>query len=164
MIIIASFNALCLCSLRLLNKLHNGHEMRSQKEHTDHRQFAGPEKPQLNALPIVFTLLCLGLAAIWPGTLFHLAGDDELTFPLLKIQAILIAALFISVLLLIKIIALTVRIRGRLIIFGVFFVFLNALGAGIVSPQIRAWQESAFAPTFTPYLMKLKNYAREMEN
>jgi len=136
--------------------------MRSQKRHSDHRKFAGPEKPQLNALPIVFTLLCLGLAAIWPGALFQVAGDDELTFPLLKIQAMLIAALFISVALLIKIPSLTGRIRGRLILFGVFFVFLNALGAGIVSPQIRAWQESAFAPTFTPYLKKLKNYAREI--
>ncbi|MHA1165883.1 MAG: hypothetical protein ACTSP0_09945 [Alphaproteobacteria bacterium] len=135
--------------------------MRSQKRHSDHRQFAGPERPQgLNALPIVFTLFCLFLAAIWPGILFHVAGDDELTFPLLKIQAILIAALLIPVLLLIKIPALTGRIRGRLILFGVFFIFLNALGAGIVSPQIRAWQESAFEPAFTPYLMQLKNYAR----
>ncbi len=37
--------------------------MRSQKEHGEHRKFAGPEKPKgLNALPIVFMLFCLGLA------------------------------------------------------------------------------------------------------
>lgn len=137
--------------------------MRSQKEHGEHRKSEGPEIPKgLNWLPIAFTLLCLALAAIWPGALFHLAGYDELTFPLLKIMAMLIAAFFIAVWLLIKIPALTGRIRGRVILFGVFFIFLNALGAGVVSPQIRAWQESAFEPTFTPYLMQLKNYARRM--
>lgn len=126
--------------------------------------FEGPEKPRgLRALPIAFILICLGLAAVWPGALFHVLGHDQPGPFLIKISAILIAALFIPVLLLTKLPALTGRIPGRQIVIGVFLSFLVALLAGTVSPQIRAFQENAFVPTFTPYLAKLKTMMRENE-
>ena len=136
--------------------------MRSQAKHTKQQTFSGPEKPiGSTGVALAFTLICLGLAAVWPGALFHVLGGDDPSLYLIKISAILIAALFIPVLLLIKIPALTGRIPGRLILFGVFISFLSALLAGNVSPQIRTFQEQAFVPTITPYLAKLKSMLRE---
>jgi len=138
--------------------------MRSQKQHSKHRKFEGPEKRNgLRALPIAFILICLGLAAVWPGALFHVLGNDQPGPFLIKISAILIAALFIPVLLLTKLPALTGRIPGRQIVIGVFLTFIVAILAGTVSPQIRAFQEQAFVPTFTPYLAKLKTILQESE-
>lgn len=106
-----------------------------------------PQRGGFRPLHALFILICLGVAAVWPGFVFaNIQSPVELNQNFAIVAGALALALLISVWILAKIPFLAKRGRSGLVALLALLAFAGALAAGVWSPKVRTLQETVAAP------------------